>query len=330
MVKFTDNVINIEEGEPIIVVNFEDITEQIKNQEDLIESENYLDQILNSVSSGVLLIDPETHQIVDINDYALTMFKQEKADVIGRECFDIICQSAKGNCPITDQKKSIEESVCELYDTKGTSKYILKNVKKIEVKGKVFLLETFTDIDEQVKTDKELKKLNENLELEVLNRTKKLSESEEKFKTLFQASRDAIVLVTTNGFFDCNQAALEMYGYKNKSEFLKLHPANLSPQLQPSGENSFNLANKYIKESMKKKLPMFEWVHKKKNGELIHCEIYLSPITFNNEKAVHALIRDITERKKTEEIVRKSEEKFRKLTELSPSAISIQRKNKYY
>ncbi len=162
------------------------------------------------------------------------------------------------------------------------------------------------------------------------NQTEELKKSEEKFKTLFQSSRDAIVLLTTKGFFDCNQAALDIFGYAKKEEFLKLHPADISPVYQPDGKNSLNLANKYIGDALNKKIPMFEWVHKKKNGVFFYCEVLLSPINLDGKNIAHAVVRDISERKKAESVIKKSEEKFRKLTELSPSGISIQRKNKYF
>ena len=138
------------------------------------------------------------------------------------------------------------------------------------------------------------------------------------------------MLVTSEGFIDCNQSALEIFGYKNKSEFLKLHPSDMSPEFQPNGENSYYLSNKYIEEAQNREMPNIEWIHKRKNGDIFPCEILLSPILLNNKKAIHAVIRDISVRKKAQEAVKKSEAKFRKLSDLSPSGISIQRKNKYF
>jgi len=157
-----------------------------------------------------------------------------------------------------------------------------------------------------------------------------LAESEEKFRALFRSSRDAIVLVKEEGFVDCNQATLNMFGYESKDEFLKLHPADISPENQPNGKNSFELSNQYIRKAYKKKVPIFEWIHKKKDGKEFPCEVLLSTINLGSQLAVHALIRDISERKKAIIEIKRNEEKFRKLAELSPSAISIQRKNVYF
>jgi len=82
--------------------------------------------------------------------------------------------------------------------------------------------------------------------------------------------------------------------------------------------------------AFKKKVPLFEWIHKKKDGEIFPCEVLLSTINLGYTLAVHALIRDISDRKQAILEIKKNEEKFRKLAEISPSAISIQRNNKYF
>ncbi|MCK5171512.1 MAG: PAS domain S-box protein, partial [Bacteroidales bacterium] len=171
------------------------------------------------------------------------------------------------------------------------------------------------NLHKQIKIENELKTLNEELERRVIERTRELSDGEEKFKTLFQSSRDALMLLTTKGFFDCNQAALDIFGYNTKDEFIKQHPGTISPEYQPNGEKSFDLANSNIMQAMNTKIPTFEWEHLRKNGEVFIAEVLLSPITIGGQKAVHAVVRDISERKKTEEALKKSEEKYRSLIE---------------
>ncbi len=192
------------------------------------------------------------------------------------------------------------------------------------------ILNKIDNLHKQLRIENDLKQLNEDLDRRITEKTRELSDSEEKFKTIFQSSRDALMLLTTKGFFDCNQATIDIFGFSNKEEFLNLHPSDISPVYQPNGENSIDLANKYINDAQNRKIPIFEWVHKKKSGVFFYCEVLLSPITLGGKNIVHAVVRDISERKKAESIIKKSEEKFRKLAELSPSGISIQRKNKYF
>ncbi|MBU8892174.1 MAG: PAS domain S-box protein [Bacteroidales bacterium] len=298
-------------------------------EKDLIEKENYLDLILNSVNSGILLIDPETHNIIDINKYALNILNYQKEEVIGKECHEFICPSVKGNCPITDLNKKVEESVRELISREGERRYILKNVKEIIIDGKPYLLETFTDFHKQKQIEHELKTLNEELEKRIVERTEKLELSEEKYKNIFNNVLDAIYLyeVDKNNwpgkFIEINAIASKRLGY-TREEFLKMSPLdiNIRDKDKIVGERMDELLlNKYMN---------FESVHKSKDGREINVEINSHLIEIDGKKRILSVARDISERKKAEEALKKSEEKFRKLADLSPSGISIQRKNKYF
>ena len=70
-----------------------------------------------------------------------------------------------------------------------------------------------------------------------------LRRSETKFRTLYDSTRDAVMLLDTKGFFDCNQAALAIFGCATREEFCSKHPADVSPPLQPDGTDSLTRAN---------------------------------------------------------------------------------------
>lgn len=60
-------------------------------------------------------------------------------------------------------------------------------------------------------------------------------ENEDKFRSIFEGSNDAIMLLTEQAFFDCNMRALEIFGLASKQDFLALHPAQLSPLFSQMG-----------------------------------------------------------------------------------------------
>jgi PAS domain S-box-containing protein len=70
-----------------------------------------------------------------------------------------------------------------------------------------------------------------------------LKDNEEKFRSIYEGSNDAIMLLTDKGFFDCNARTLELFGLGGKDEFIFLHPSQLSPPFQPDGRDSFSAAN---------------------------------------------------------------------------------------
>ncbi|MDO8725310.1 MAG: PAS domain S-box protein [Candidatus Methanoperedens sp.] len=73
-----------------------------------------------------------------------------------------------------------------------------------------------------------------------------LIDSEEKFRTLYDSSSDAIMLLDEKGFFDCNNATLQIFGFIDKEDFIKMHPSQVSPPYQPNGFDSLTAANNKI------------------------------------------------------------------------------------
>ena len=79
-----------------------------------------------------------------------------------------------------------------------------------------------------------------------------LVDSEKKFRSLFETSRDAIILLDPEkGYLDCNQAALKLFAIPSKKVLIKLSPEMVSPEFQPNGDLSSDLAKKKSPEGSK-------------------------------------------------------------------------------
>jgi PAS domain S-box-containing protein len=122
----------------------------------------------------------------------------------------------------------------------------------------------------------------------------------EQFRRLFESSMDAIMITGSQGFIDCNQRTLEMFGYARKSDFLKLHPADVSPPIQPNGISSFEMVNEKIKEAMENRVALFDWMHQRKDGSVFPAEVMLSPFERDGETVLHGVVRDVAERRNAE------------------------------
>jgi diguanylate cyclase (GGDEF)-like protein/PAS domain S-box-containing protein len=127
-----------------------------------------------------------------------------------------------------------------------------------------------------------------------------LLRSEVKYRTLFEASADAIMLLDDQGFFECNEATLEVFGCKTHEEFLGRHPGEYSPAKQPGGEDSINLANERIAVAFKDGKNQFEWLHKRLDGTEFPADVKLTRAELDGKMVLQATVRDITERKKAE------------------------------
>jgi len=134
-----------------------------------------------------------------------------------------------------------------------------------------------------------------------------LRESENKYRTLFDKSADAILIIEDNMFVDCNVAALKMLGFSNKTELFNTHPSKLSPPVQADGKESYVKANEMISTALEKGSHRFEWLHKRKNGEIFPVEVLLTPVSFGGKTFIHTVWRDLSQQKLTENALRRSQ-----------------------
>jgi PAS domain S-box-containing protein len=147
-----------------------------------------------------------------------------------------------------------------------------------------------------------------------------LRRSETKFHTLFDSTRDAVMLLDEKSFFDCNPAALAMFGCATREEFCSKHPADVSPPTQPDGTDSLTRANQGIAAALKKGTDHFEWMHQRVDtGETFPAEVLLSAMELDGKPVLQAVVRDITVRRRTEDKLRQ----LSRAVEQSPASIVI-------
>lgn len=145
--------------------------------------------------------------------------------------------------------------------------------------------------------------------------------SKDKLEAVFNGSNDAIMLLTREGFFDCNPKTLEMFGFTDRKEFINIHPSDLSPSIQPNGNDSFSMSQQMIEIAFEKSAHRFEWIHQRKNGEFFPAEVLLSAFNYGNERVLQATVHDITERKKSEIKIRENEALLTGILQTLPVAV---------
>ena len=118
-----------------------------------------------------------------------------------------------------------------------------------------------------------------------------LKDSEERYRHLFEAEADAIIVVNFDSkqLVDANGAAINLYGYSH-DEFLRLSPMELSGEPDKT-ERSIA--------SQETVIPL-RW-HRKKDGTALPVEIHTSYFSMQGQKFIVAAIRDLTESKRAEE-----------------------------
>jgi PAS domain S-box-containing protein len=131
---------------------------------------------------------------------------------------------------------------------------------------------------------------------------------------------DAIFLLDETGLINANREAAEIFGY-SREELLHKMPYQLSPETQPGGANSQEKALELMQAAYTGTSQFFEWQHKKADGTLFDAEVSLNAVEVEGKSVLLAVVRDITERKKEDEIRLETEQMFRAIVENSHAGI---------
>jgi two-component system cell cycle sensor histidine kinase/response regulator CckA len=151
---------------------------------------------------------------------------------------------------------------------------------------------------------------------------KALAESEERYRNLFQSSGDAIVAVDHLGrFTDANPAALRLLGYE-REELLQLTYQEITPDRWRAADDDLlgQVAQRGHSDECEK-----EYLRKDGTPIPISIRAFARRDFSGRHVGAWGIVRDMTERKRAEEALRESEERFRIAFQTSLDAISISR-----
>jgi PAS domain S-box-containing protein len=152
-------------------------------QKDLEESNEYISTLYESIPVGIVLIEAQSREIRNINDSGLAILGYEKNELIGKVCHFSFCPAFVNKCPILDEGSNIDYSERTVVHKNGTRISVLKKVTKISIKGKIYLLESFTDITKIKQTEAELIKLKDKAEQASFEKSRFLANMSHEIRT---------------------------------------------------------------------------------------------------------------------------------------------------
>ncbi len=262
--------------------------------------ENDIEQILDASSDAIRVIDNNYNMIYTSRSFNLLHGHPE--NIIGKKCYDVVPEKEcfTEQCSLkrvlrTGKRFAIER---ELESSDGTKvPYHIDVIPYTDPNGEVAgIIKNYRDITESRQAEEKLR--------EEIKKHKKL---EEEYRTLFESSGDAIMILDSKGFINCNKATLKLFGFSSKKQFIKKHPGgDLSPAKQPGGRDSFTMAEEHIKKACREGINFFEWLHIRQDGTTFPAEVLLSRME-HQDNIVQATVRDISERKYVEQEIAKAQ-----------------------
>jgi PAS domain S-box-containing protein len=150
-----------------------------------------------------------------------------------------------------------------------------------------------------------------------------LKESEEKFRALFEASSQGVMLHDEEQFIEVNPATLRILGFDSMDEIVGHHPAEFAAAMQPGGEPPEVLAKRYIERCMTTGNARFDWICRNPKGREIPIEVILTRIQMSGRQIIQAVINDITHRKQAEAELLRSLAREKELGQLKSSFVSM-------
>lgn len=145
--------------------------------------------------------------------------------------------------------------------------------------------------------------------------------SEERFRAIFNAANDAVFIhdLKSGAILDVNEKMCEMFGM-SREEALSSEVEDLSSGVPPFTQDD---AIAWIRKAAAGKAQLFEWQAKNKAGQLFWVEVNMRRASISDEDRIIVTARDIGERKRAEENLRKSELLLRLFVEYAPAAIAM-------
>jgi PAS domain S-box-containing protein len=294
-----------------ISVFVRDITERIKTEEALQESEQKYGALTENINIGIYrnTVGPKG-KFIEANPAIIKMFgyksKKEFMAINVSDLYQNPADRKKFNDVLLKQGFAKNE---ELLLKKKDGTPFIGSVSAVAVKDKTGNVLFCDGIIEDITRRKEAEQ--------------KLKESEKRFKAIFDNARDGMLLadVESKKFLTGNKMILRMLGF-NLEEIKNLgimgvHPEKDLPYVIEQFEKQ--LRGETI---LARNIPM-----KRKDGSIFYVDINSSPIKLDNKTYLLGIFRDITEHRLMQEALRESEEKYRTIFENTGMATVIVEKD---
>ncbi|MCE7038757.1 PAS domain S-box protein [Dyadobacter sp. CY312] len=274
--------------------SFQDITPRKLNERKLLESSQMLEKLTNQAPGSLFQFELFEDGSMNFPFFSKGLIKVNVPDLILQDMDGAQILSMIHPADIHEFKRSIHESAKTLQNWQLDFRVLVPDGKVTWLAGEA----TPEKLEDSVLWHGYLQNITQK-KLAVAE----LLRSEAKFRTLYDATSDAVVLLDKNGFVDCNEATLTMFNVPNDPESKAFLLCNMLTDIQPDGSDSEfrsqqHMALAYEKGSHSTELTF--WRNKDGSREEFIAEVLLNVININGQQVMQVVLRDITTRKMAE------------------------------
>jgi PAS domain S-box-containing protein len=284
---------------------FRDVSERLKMEKALRESEEKISKAFRSIPEAVSIATLKDGVFLEANDSFISLNGYSRDEIIGHTGKELDIwvnpEDRYRMKQLIDKRGHFENEEFLLRRKGGDNRTVLLSADIITYEGKSCILTIGTDITERKKMEQALQ------------------ESEEKFSTAFHTMPEAVALsrLKDGVFTDVNESFCR--ANECTREDIIGHPGGVSKNW--ANPEQRDQIMKILKE--KGRVENVEVEFKKKSGEM-HTALFSSDIVnIGGEPYIISISSDITERKMMEQALKESEEKFSKAFHAIPETLSI-------
>ena len=259
-------------------------TERKRVEEILEASEVRYRRLFETAQDGILIIDADTGDIVDVNPFLVDLLGYSREQFVGKKLWEI------------GAFKDIEESKAAFKELQNKEYIRYENLPLETKEGRQIDVE-FVSNAYRVNHTKVI-------QCNIRDITKRklaeeaLKESEERYGNLFKENRSVMLLIDpqSGDIVDANPAACSFYGY-NRKELTRMKITDINTL---DHETVFQK----LQQAKLKQSEFFDFRHRLANGETRSVDVYSGPVILNGKTLLHSIIHDVTDRKQMEEALK--------------------------
>ncbi len=281
-----------------------DITEKKMSEQKLFQSEERFAKAFNIGPAGMTITRISDGTFLDVNQSFCDIFGYKKNEVLGHTSTELHMWTPEERKKIVEAQ--IKEGGLRQVEITALSKSghpidIVFSSKPIEIQNEKFLITTMIDVSEK-----------KNAERELLKQTN-------IFEALVEQSITGIYIFDKDKYLYANKRFADIFGYTVAEVMANLKPTDV---INPEDRT---IAIQNISDRLDGKVDTAHYIVRgqHKDGRELWVEIHGTHILVDNQDVITGTLLDITSRKKTEDALKESEEKYRLILENSLDAILL-------